>query len=79
MKVMVVGKEHAGGTSRKTGKVFSNTLVHVSYKKPRVDGVAVETIWLDETAYPLDSVQVGKTYDLDRDSRGYVIGFDLAR
>ena len=78
MKVMVVGKEHAGGTSKKTGKPFSATLVHVSYKKMHCDGAAVETIWLDDGLYPLEVVQVGKPYDLDRDSRGYVVGFDPA-
>lgn len=45
MKVMVIGKEHAGGTSKKTGKPFSATLVHVSYKKMHCDGAAVETIF----------------------------------
>ena len=78
MKVFVIGKEHAEGTSKKTGNPFSNTVVHVSYKKNRVEGQAVDTIWLDANSYPLDSIQVGKTYDVDRDSRGYVLDFELA-
>lgn len=79
MKVCVIGKEHAEGTSKKSGNPFSNTVVHVSYKKNRVEGQAVEAIWLDAKSYPLDSIQVGKTYDVDRDNRGYVIDFELAR
>ena len=79
MKVCVIGKEHAEGTSKKTGNPFSNTVVHVSYKRNRVEGQAVEAIWLDAKTYPLDSIQVGKTYDVDRDNRGYVIDFEPVR
>ena len=79
MKVCVIGKEHAEGTSKKTGNPFSNTVVHVSYKKNRVEGQAVEAIWLDAKTFPLDAIQVGKTYDVDWDNRGYVIDFELAR
>ena len=79
MKVCVIGKEHAEGTSKKTGNPFSNTVVHVSYKRNRVEGQAVEAIWLDAKTYPLDSIQVGKTYDVDRDNRGYVIDCELVR
>ena len=79
MKVCVIGKEHAEGTSKKTGNPFSNTVVHVSYKKNRVEGQAVEAIWLDAKSFPLDAIQVGKTYDVDLDNRGYVIDFELAR
>lgn len=79
MKVTVVGKEHASGTSKKTGKPFSNTVVHVNFKKNRVDGQAVDTVWLDDVSYPLESIQVGKIYEVDRDGRGFVIGFELAR
>jgi hypothetical protein len=79
MKVMVLGKEHASGTSKRTGKDFDNTVVHVSFKKNRVDGSAVDSIWLDAKSYPVEDIQVGKTYDVDRDSRGYVLSFELAR
>ena len=79
MKVRVIGKEHAEGTSKKSGNPFSNTVVHVSYKRNRVEGQAVEAIWLNAKSYPLDSIQVGKTYDVDQDNRGYVIDFELAR
>ena len=78
MKVCVIGKEHAEGTSKKSGNPFSNTVVHVSYKRNRVEGQAVEAIWLNAKSYPLDSIQVGKTYDVDQDNRGYVIDFELA-
>lgn len=79
MKVTVVGKEHAEGISKKNGKPYSSTKVHVTHKQNRIEGLAAEVVWLDAASYPLDSVQVGKVYDLDRDNRGYVIDFELAR
>ena len=77
MKVVVIGKENVSGVSRKTGKPFDSNVVHIAYKKDRVDGQAVETVWLSPASYPLAGIQVGKVYNLDRDSRGFVCGFDL--
>lgn len=79
MKVNVIGKEFVSGTSRKTQKDFAANVVHVSYKKNGVEGNAVDSIWLDPTSYPLAGIQVGKMYDLDRDGRGFVCGFEMAR
>ena len=78
MKVTVIGKEHASGTSKKTGKPFDANVAHVTHKKNGVEGAAVDSVWLDPIAYPLASIQIGKTYDLDRDGRGFVVGFDIA-
>lgn len=79
MKVNVIGKEFVSGTSKKTGKPFSANVVHVSQKKNGVEGLAVDSIWLDPLSYPLPDIQVGKVYDVDRDGRGFICGFDLAR
>ena len=78
MKVLVLGKEHVKGTSRKTNKPFDNTVVYYQHKKNGVDGVFCGSTWLSATTYPPESVQVGKPYELDRDERGFVIGFELA-
>ncbi|NLW46313.1 MAG: hypothetical protein GXY86_03100 [Firmicutes bacterium] len=78
MKVVVIGKEHVSGKSRKTGNPFDSNIVHVSYKKNGVTGEACESIWLSPDSYPLSSIEVGKQYNLDRDSRGFVCGFDKA-
>ena len=75
MKVRVIGKEFASGTSRKTGKDFAANIVHISFPKARVEGQAVESVWLNSIDYPLEKIAVGKDYNLDRDSRGFVIGF----
>ena len=79
MKVNLIGKEYVSGTSKKTGKAFSANIVHVSYRKNGVEGTAVESLWLDPVSYPLDKLEVGKPYDIDRDSRGFVCGFDPSR
>ena len=79
MKAVVLGKEYASGTSKKSGKDFAATVVHVSFKKNKVEGQAVDSVWLDPASYPLADIKIGATYDVDRDSRGFVIGFDLVR
>ena len=76
MKVTVVGKEYVHGTSRKNGKPFEANVVHVSHKKMGVEGQAVDSIWLNVDEYPLPSIRVGGVYDVDRDSRGFLLSFD---
>lgn len=75
MKVQVIGTTRLTGTSRKTGRPYDNTVVHVAYPRSGVAGMATEVLWLSPTEYPADSITVGGTYDLDRDQRGFVIGF----
>jgi len=79
MKVTVIGKEFVSGTSKKTQKDFASNVVYISHKKNGVDGLAVDSVWLDPKTYPLTDIAVGKVYDLDRDSRGFVCGFEPAR
>lgn len=78
MKVTVVGKEYVSGTSKKTGKPFEANVVHVTFKKMHCEGSSVDSIWLDPNTYPLSGIQVGKTYDVDRDQRGFLLSFELA-
>lgn len=77
MIVTLLGKEHVSGISRKTGKEFDSNVVHVAFKKKGLEGSATEIIWLNPEHYPINSLQLGKNYNLDRDKRGYVCGFDL--
>lgn len=79
MKVTVIGKEFVSGTSKKTQKDFASNVVHVSHKKNGVEGLAVDSVWLDPQSYPLNEITVGKVYDIDRDSRGFVCGFEQVR
>jgi len=78
MKVTVVGKEYVSGKSKKSGKELAANVAHVTHKKMGVDGVCVDSIWLDPDQYPLSGIAVGKTYEVDRDSRGFLIDFTLA-
>lgn len=78
MKVTVVGKRHLAGKSRKTGNDFDNNLVYVTVKQYGVEGLSVDTLWLKSHEYPLDTINVGTVYDVDRDSRGYIVGFTPA-
>lgn len=78
MKVVVIGKEYVSGTSRKTGKPFEANVAHVAFKKMGVDGQSVDSIWLDPATYPLSGIAVGKTYEVDRDARGFLLSFEQA-
>jgi len=78
MKAMVIGKEFVSGHSKKTDRDFAANVVYVTHKKNGVDGQAVDSIWLDPASYPFKDIQVGKVYDLDRDSRGFIVDFVLA-
>ena len=77
MKCTVLGKEFTSGTAKKTGNPFAANVVHVSHKKNGVEGLVVESIWLDPASYPLSSIRVGAEYDVDRDSRGYILDFQM--
>ena len=78
MKVTVVGKRHLAGKSRKTGYDFDNNIVFVTMKQKGVEGLSVDSLWLEADEYPLATINVGAVYDVDRDSRGYIIGFTPA-
>lgn len=75
MVVHVVGKRHLSGTSRKSGKQFDNTVVYVTYKQSGVDGSAIDTLWLSPADFPVESIILDSDYNVDRDSRGFIIGF----
>lgn len=77
MKVNVIGKYNKSGTGKKSGKPYDLNFVQVTYKKNGVEGLAVEEIMLDNASYPIGGITVGKTYNLDRDSGGYVCGFEV--
>ena len=78
MKATVIGKEYVSGHSKKTNKDFEANVVYVTHKKNKTEGQAVDTIWLDPATYPLAGIQLGKVYDIDRDSRGFIVDFVLA-
>lgn len=76
MKVNVVGKEQMKGVSKKTGNEYNGSLVHIAFKKARCAGTAVESLFVDHGLAEYEAINVGKTYDLDRDGRGYILAFE---
>ena len=77
MKIKVLGKAHLEGVSKKTGNAYNFNQVHYLGKARGVEGEAAKTLNLDASEYPLYSIGVGSTYEVEFDERGYVIGFDL--
>lgn len=72
MKIKVIGKSHLEGTSRKTGRPYNFNQLHFTAPARGVEGVAAQVVSYDPAIFPLDRVEVGKSYELDLDLRGYV-------
>lgn len=79
MKVTVVGKEEMKGTSKKTGNPYDGSLVHITFKKARCAGFAVESLFVDSSLARFNNIEVSKEYDLDRDGRGYILAFEAVK
>ena len=75
MKINVVGKEHAEGTSKKTGKAYSLNIVYYTAVKTGVNGMIAERAALSAADFGFDTIQVGKAYNLEYDNRGFVSDF----
>lgn len=76
MKVKIIGKTNLSGTSKKTGKDYNINMVYVTHKANGVEGESCEEIALQANSYPFRDIIIGKVYDVDRDSRGYVVAFE---
>lgn len=79
MRVTVIGKEWVNKVSKKTGEMMDKTIVHFTHKKRGVEGVAVQSVWVDASFLPYTEIAVGKDYTLDRDERGYLEDFSPIR
>lgn len=75
MKIRVEGKAHLEGTSKKTGKDYNFNQIHYLASGRGVEGLAAKTLALDPIMYPIGSIIVGKTYDVEFDERGYIVDF----
>ena len=75
MKIKVIGKAHLNGTSKKTGKPYD--FIRVYYNGPAfgVEGVAACTLSLDPQQCSYDRVAIGGEYNVEFDSRGYLVEF----
>lgn len=70
MKITVVGKSHAKGTSKKTGKPYDFVELHYLGKDRNVDGQAAKRLTLDPTQIPYNDIRIGADYIVEFDDRG---------
>ena len=76
MKIKVLGKAQLKGISKKTGNPYDFVQVHYLGKARGVEGQAAKTLNLDPNEYPLYSIGIGTTYEVEFDERGYVVGME---
>lgn len=72
MRCTIMGVGVAEGKSRKTGKEFNCTVLHVAYDAANVNGSACKAIWIDRTYYPERLFNPGDKVDVQMDWNGYV-------
>ena len=77
MKIMVEGKAHLEGTSKRTGKDYNFNQIHYLAPARGVEGLAAQTISVDPKMYPIETIRVGSTYDVEFDRNGYVVALEL--
>lgn len=75
MTIMVVGKQHLEGISKKSGKPFNFYSIHYTAPARGVIGEAALTLTLDPNHYDFNSIVVPGEYDVEFDRSGYVVGF----
>ena len=75
MKVQVIGKKPMQGVSKKTGKPYDCVLAYVTYDSRNVEGKACDNIWLNASEYPIETVEIGASYVVERTPKNYVTGF----
>ena len=75
MRIKVYGKAHLEGVAKKTGNPYNFNQVHYLGKARNVTGQAAMTLALDPIDYPIDTIEVGKEYNVEFDNRGYVVDF----
>lgn len=73
MKVEVVGKLRG---KSKQGNEYIIVDCLSDYKGDNCSGKRTERVFLSVADYDFDEILVGEEYNIDRDNRGYVIGFD---
>lgn len=78
MRVVLIGKEHMQGISKKTGNPYSFNIAHIERNESGVEGKVGDKVFLDTDKFPLTDLLLGATYDLEYNSRGRVAQFELA-
>ena len=79
MKIKVIGKAHLQGHSKRTGNDYNFVQVHYVGPSRGVEGMAGQTVNLDPAAYPVSSIIVGETYNVEYGPRNSIVGFELVK
>lgn len=77
MKVSVIGKFRKKGVSRKTGELYDICNVYVTHPLKGAEGLVSERVSLNPELYDYDGIQIGKSYNLDYDSNGFMMDFSI--
>ncbi len=75
MRITVIGKQHLKGISKKTNNAYNFIQLHYNAPAMSVEGVAAQTVNVDPSFYPYESIQIGEVYVVEFDRRGYVVEF----
>lgn len=76
MLVTVTARQHISGISKRTGKPFDNNIAHILRPDKDAEGRVGDTVWLNIDKYPLDKILLNTDYNLEYDSKGYVLIFE---
>ena len=76
MKIKVIGKAHLQGHSKRTDKDYNFIQVHFVGPSRGVEGMAGQTINLDPAQFPLSSIIVGETYNVEYGPRNTIMAFE---
>ena len=79
MVIKVIGKSHMEGTSKRTGNQYNFNTVYFNAKARGVDGLAAKSTNIDGSFIRYEDIQVGGSYNLEFDERGYVMAFEPAK
>lgn len=72
MKITVLGKAHLEGVSKKTGKPYNFNQIHYNGRQRGVEGTAAIVEMVDPILFPIEHIQLGATYEVERDRFGRI-------
>ena len=76
MKVVVIGKSHQDGTSKRTGNQYNFNTIYFNAPARGVDGLAAKNANIDGSFMRYEDIRVNSTYNLEFDERGFVLAFE---
>lgn len=79
MIIKVIGKSHREGVSKKTGNPYNMNTIFFNAKARGVEGLASKEAIIDPAFCGYEAIQVGGSYNLEFDERGYVMAFEPVR